>query len=357
MSLLLILLVQATPAADLVPISREQRQALGVTLAPLQKADAVWGPYFPGRIAVPNDQIRVVSATLPGLLTAMKVAEGEPVARGQVLAILQSPQLLELQRNLLQALTRLDVARAELERARRLHREGIIAERRYLEARSTHTIAQTEVEQWRQSLLLAGFSAAELERLVRERRLSGTIEIDSPLDGVVLEQLATPGQRLDALAPIYRIGRLDRLWVEVHVPLDELHGVAQGTLIELREPRLSGRVITIGRMVHGADQGILVRAVVEEGVDRLFPGQFVESRLRQQEEGEGLYRLPRSALVREGDRSVVFVVRDEGFEAVAVEPRAEDGEYLIISGDLQPDDQVAVSGTAAIKAAWLEARS
>ena len=348
-----ILAVSALPADELIQMTAEQRQALDVRSAPVEPASDALSPAYPAEVVVPNAQLRVVSAPQAGLLESLLVAEGEPVTAGQPLALIQSPELVEQQSAYLEALTRLELASAQLQRDRQLHQEGIVAERRLLETRSAHTQARTLVNQRRQTLELSGIPSDALERLARERRLSSSLTVRSPLDGVVLEQLATPGQRLDMASPLYKIGQLDPLWLEIHVPLNRLGSTAPGTGVELENPDLWARVITVGQMVHGADQGVLVRAEISAGAGRLRPGQFVQARL-EQPSAEPLFRVPRSALVRNQGRAWVLLAEGEGFRPLAVQVRSEESGQAVVSGEFAPGDQVAVSGTAALKAAWLD---
>ena len=104
-------------------------------------------------------------------------------------------------------------------------------------------------------------------------------------------------------------------------------------------------------MVHGADQGVLVRAEVTEGAARLRPGQFVQASLQGRESGN-LYRIPRTALMRSGGESYVFVETPEGFSVEPVKVQAEETNHIIISGSFSATAQVAISGTAALKANW-----
>jgi len=340
-------------AAELIPMTVEQRQAMGVRTAPVTETSQSWSVAYPAQVEVPTAQLRVVSTPLAGLLESLLVAEGDAVKKGQKIASILSPELLTLQRSYLQALSRLDLARADWERDRQLLEEGIIAERRYQTTHAHYVQVRTEVEQGRQTLQLAGMDRAALKRLAEERQLSGTLTVRSPIDGVVLERLATPGQRLDALDPLYRIGRLSPLWLEIHVPLEHLSQIRVGSTVRVVEPPVSGTVTTIGRMVHGADQGVLVRAEVTRGVERLHPGQFTEVKLATGR-AEGNYRIPLGALVRQAGKAWVFVARKAGFLVVPVSIRAEESDAVVVSADLKPGDEVVMSGTAALKAAWLE---
>ena len=348
-TLLLMGIALSLEAGTPIPISADQRDAFGIRTATIERVESATSAAYPAKVVVPNAQLRVVSAPQSGLLEALLVSEGETVQAGQALARIQSPQLLERQSAYLEALTRLQLARADFKRDNQLQKEGIIAERRFLETRSRLTQEETSVEQLRQSLALAGMDAEALAQLARQRKLSGSLEVRSPLDGVVLEQLATPGQRLEMADPLYKVGKLSPLWLEIHVPLEKLGATAAGSLV--RSNSVSARVITVGRMVHGTDQGVLVRAEVTEGAERLRPGQFVQASLQGPESAD-LYRIPRNALVRSGGDSYVFIETPDGFNAEPVRVRAEETNHIIISGDFPADARVAISGTAALKANW-----
>ncbi|HFD86918.1 MAG TPA: HlyD family efflux transporter periplasmic adaptor subunit, partial [Gammaproteobacteria bacterium] len=183
--------------------------------------------------------------------------------------------------------------------------------------------------------------------------LSAMLEVRAPMAGVILAQLATPGQRVDIASPIYRIGELDPLWLEIQVPLEKLAGVKPGTDVKVAKPEARGKVVTIGSMIQGENQSILVRAEIPNDQGHLRPGQFVEARLAQVG-GQRVWRIPRQALLRVGGKTWVLVERDKGFEPVAVSLIGEEHDTLVIKGELQSGDHVAVSGTAALKAAWLE---
>ncbi len=351
--ILTIVLASVGHAAEFIKIAPEQLATLGIQTAPVQPAHSVWGAPFPARVRVPNAQLMVISAPQDGLLSRLEAAEGDAVKQGTPLAYIQSPKLVEAQRLYLEALSRLNLARAALERDRKLKSEGIIAERRYLETRARYTQARTEVEQRRQALKLAGMSETALRTLDKTHKLSATIEVRSPMDGVVLEQLAVPGQRVEIATPLYRIGRLAPLWLEIQVPLEKLQGLERGTRVEIDKTGLEGRIVTIGSRIQNQSQTVLVRAEIPEPQGRLRPGQFVEVRLAKAS-GASAWRVPRQALLRVDGNDWILVARKGGFEPARVRVIAEEPEALVVEASLSSDDRVAVSGTAALKAAWLE---
>jgi len=263
----------------------------------------------------------------------------------------QSPDLLGLQRDLLQTRTQLNLARTNLDRDAQLFKDGIIAERRYQESKSAYQELATQMAQRRQALRLAGMSSQDITHLERGKSLSSTINLTAPMDGVVMDQMATAGQRVDAATPIYRIASLKPLWLEIHVPLERTKGVAIGDRVDIPAQQVSGRIITIGRGIHKADQGVLLRAEVDAGAERLRPGQFVQVEIACKCEGTtSQYTVPRPAVVRMDGKTVVFVKVPGGFEAREVKVVEERDTDAVIAGQLPADAQIAVTGTATLKA-------
>lgn len=349
LSMMLAASLDATAAK--VALTPPQQASLGIDVAPVAAAESALSRPYPAQVRVPNDQLRVVAAPETGVIEALLVAEGEPVTKGQPLARILSPGLLALQRDYLEALSGRALAADAQARDRKLLDEGIIAERRYLESRAAFQQQSAVAAQRRQALVLAGMDETALQALEKSRQLGSSLVVRAPLDGVVLEQLATAGQRVDGATPLYRVGRLAPLWVEVHVPLEAAHAIKVGDTVGLVREGVNGTVITVGRMVHSADQGVLVRAELANGTAALRPGQFVEVRLAAA--GADALRVPATALVRNAGKVYVFVQSGEGFDPLEVEVLATEGDDALLRAALPADARVVVKGTAAVKAAWL----
>ena len=340
----------APAAAELVRISPEQRTALGIETAPLAASGDLHSARFPAEVAVPNAQLQVVTAPQAGVVEMLLVAEGEEIHQGQPLVRIQSPPLLELQGEYLQTRARFRLAESNYRRDRQLSEDGIIAERRLLESRAAYQELSAAQSRLRHLLQLSGMDHEALSELESQRNLSSTLSVRAPFDGVVLEQMVTAGRGVELADPLYRIARLTPLWLEIHVPLARLGGLAVGHTVRVPELDVSGQIISVGRMVHGADQGVLVRAQVSENTERLRPGQFVQAQVAAA--GGNSFRVPGAAVLRSAGQSYVFVEREEGFVPVPVTVTSEEPGYQVIQAHLQAGTAIAVSGTVALKAAW-----
>lgn len=342
------------PPRPRLEVSPAQRDALGLELAPLARASTIARPPLPGRITVPNDRARVIATPVAGIVVGLDVATGDPVHAGAPLARIESPDFLRMQRELLEDRAAADLADAAYTRERQLVEEGIVAGRRAAESESQLRQARAVLAERRQALTILGMADSAIRELERTRRLERTLELRAPITGLVLEQSARVGERLDAGAELYRVGEAEELQVEIHVPIEIANTLAPGGPIRLTDaPGAEGRILAIGGDVHALDQGVLVRAALLGDPGRLRPGQFVHVELPATDGAEQAFEVPDAAVLHSGGSAFVFRAVDGGFESVAVRPLGGSGRRVVVAGDLAEGDVLVVRGTAALKAYWL----
>ncbi len=338
-------------AADVV-MTATQQQSLGVSVTSVGKNTVLSSRRFPAEIVVPVGQERVVSAPQSGLLDQLYVAAGQSVKKGQVIAHLTSPDLLNLQRDYLQAQTQKKLAAKSLSRDAELLKDGIIPQRRYLETESAHEETSAALAQRKQALRLAGMSDGAISKLSPSSGMSSGISITAPMDGQVLEQMATSGQRVDMAMPLYRIAKLSPLWLEIHAPLEGLPFVKEGMPVQVPKLQASGKLIAVIRSVNKADQTLHLRAEITKGAEKLSPGQFVEAEISLGGQSQS-FSVPKSALARQGVEALVFVQTKTGFSPVKVTVISEQGDEAIVDAKFTGSEKIAVTGISAIKGAWL----
>lgn len=338
-------------AGNDVPMTAKQSQALGIETLPLSSSSVLLGNALPAQVVIPNHQIRVISAPLPGLVESMAVAVNQAVRKGQSLARLQSPGLAELQRDFLQAVLKSQLAQNSLNRDEKLFKDGIVAESRYLAAKSAAAIAAAEAGEKRQALRLAGMSDAASQKLQSGQSVGSALDIVSPIDGVVMEQMVAPGQRVEAAAPLFKVAKLSPLWLEIQVPLTQASTLQSGALVHVPALPVSGKVISIGRGVAEANQTVMVRAEISDGAVNLRPGQYIEAVVGMAA-GVKQWTVPNAALMRDGNQTYVFVQSSSGYRLQAVNVLSQTASSTTIGGELKGDERVVIKGTVALKAAW-----
>lgn len=340
--------------ADDIRMSAKQVQTLGIVVVPLAKQTGASGSAMPAQVVIPNGQVQVVSAPLAGLMQSVTVAANDSVKKGQILAHLVSPMLIEAQRDFLQAATQSQLSRGSLQRDEQLFKEGIIAEGRYLATKSAAVQAVAGVSELRQTLRLYGMPDAAINKLQSSHGMSSTLEIAAPIEGVVLEQMVTAGQRVEAAAPLYKIARLSPLWLEIQVPASSVAGVIVGAPVSIQAFGAKGKVLSVGRSV-SANQTVMVRADITEGANNLHAGQFVEAVMAVTESASAAkqWRVPSAALARNQEHAFLFVRTAAGFRVQAVTILNQSADSSTVSGELKAGESIAVQGVAALKAVWM----
>lgn len=336
--------------AETIKLAPAQIKALGVETAPLAARGGGELQGLAAQVVVPSRQLYIVAAPLAGLVEQVAVAPDAVVNKGALLARLQSPQLADVQRGLLQAATQVRLARDNLKRDKQLLDEGIIAASRYRTAQSQHAEAAAALSERRQALKLAGMAQEAINKLQAGGALSGAIDIVSPAAGVVLEQMASVGQRVDAAAPLFKLAQLDPLWLELQVPAARINEVAAEAAVRVPAQAAAGRVLSIGRSV-SANQTVMVRAEITRGADKLRPGQWAEATIATAGGGAHQWSVPNAALLRTQGKLLLLVQTPSGFRTQAVQLVSEGAASILVSGELKGDERIAVRGVAALKAA------
>jgi cobalt-zinc-cadmium efflux system membrane fusion protein len=342
---------QLGAAEEIVRLSRTQLNHIGVHTTKPQPTNSIPLVRAPARVSLPPQNERVVSVAEGGLIAKMEVALGVKVSKGQTLALIASPSLVGLQRAYLDAANNLRLMEAKLKRDRTLLDEGIISHMRWQETHSDYDHAVAAHSEAEQVLEVAGLNPADIQKLKQSHRLSSQYSIRSPMDGVILERLAVTGQRLDPMSPLFRIGKLDELWLEIDMPQERLPEIRLSDEVFVDSPEISARITHVGQNITPGTQSTLVRAVLEK-TDLLKPGQHVTAKLMHAST-DHFFRLPASALISQEGKEFVFVQIPEGFRPQRVGIASRDAREVIIHEGLQANDDVAVQGVAALKASWV----
>lgn len=341
----------AAEAPKLIKVDARQMRSIGVETQALSGGGEGTRRSLPAQVVIPNAQIRVVAAPLAGLVQTMAVAPNDAVKQGQLLARLQSPMLIEAQREFLQAATQAELAQASYRRDEQLFKEGIIAEGRYQATQASYTQAAAALSERRQALRLYGMGVGAIDALQSGKGMSSTLDIVSPISGVVLEQMASAGQRADASTPLYKVAQLAPLWLEMRATPAAAAGIAPGAAVSVGAA--SGKVLSVGRHLDAGSQTMMIRAEITRGAESLRAGQYAEAQVAGSAADARQWQIATSALARHQGRTYVFVQAKDGFVATEVKLLGEAPVTSIVTGALRGDERIAVRGIAALKAIWV----
>jgi len=305
-------------------------------------------------ITLPGDLVgyyqSALYAKVTGYLKAIYVDKGDWVKAGQVLAVIEVPELQQ----------RLDRSQASLEIALLTYQrlQTVWKSDPRLVARQDVDIAYAKYQE-------AKATADELNVLFSYTRIT------APYDGVITARLVDPGalihaggqenasgstQAADRLgnsaSPVVSIARLDKLRIYLYVPQGEVGFVRQGmpatvTVQGIDGARYSGTVVRFAHSLDLATRTMLTEVDLENPNHRLYPGMYANVTLVLQRHTNAL-RVPAAAVGGE-DSHEVFVVRDGQLQQVRVSTGIGDGRHIEITAGLNSKDLVVQTYSNALQ--------
>lgn len=353
----LALTVQAADQLGRFAVPESQIQALGIQTAPLQGQTGSIKSSFPAQVVVPTQAEQVVSSPVSGLVAQLLVLQNEIVRPGTPLIRIASPELGQLQLQLLQAGARATLARQASQREQALYSEGIIAQRRVQEAQAALKEAEAALQQAKAALRLSGMPAKTIARVTASGTPQDSITLTSSQNGIVTAVAVKPGQRVDNMTALLNVAQTDVLWLDIQLPVTERANWRAGTKVmaTVAGHETQAEILSISPTVSANSQTVLLRAAIDGKSGQIRPGEFVTVELPVAATQEG-WDVPLAAVAHDGDQAYVFVRTADGFEARPVTVAARAGQLVRVQGELKTGEQIAVSSVVALKGAWLNAK-
>jgi membrane fusion protein, heavy metal efflux system len=343
----------AGPAGDQsndVVISLEEREirAAGISTARVEPERGETELSLPGTVAIPPSQLRVVAAPANGLVETVLVAADETVTAGQPIARLRSPDLVEAQRQYLAAMADEALAADRLRRIRFLWESRATPERELRVVETEAVNAKSRLDERAQILSLMEMSESDIETLRNSRRILSSVTVHAPITGTVVRRDASPGQRVEAAAPVVTLAALEPLWINIQVPAARLPALTAGQTVVIPAYGVQGRIVRIGRTVEASTQSAVAVAEVSSGNGAIRPGLAVPVTIRISQNGASQWSVPATSVVRHRDRAWVFVKDPRGFLARPVQVISETARSASVRGLLGAGDEVADRGIVAL---------
>lgn len=323
---------------DLVPVYEDElvggvdvhvdpvtRQNMGIRTAVVKKGPLNYTIRAYGHITYDETRTAQVSPKVDGWIETLHVNfTGEGVQAGDPLLEIYSPQLLSAQEEYLSLYRSLKATRSP-QTAYLLD-----SSRRRL---SYFDVAETEIQ------------AMEASGVVNK-----TVRMRSPFSGVVILNLAVQGGYVKAGTTLYTIADLSRVWVEVHIYEYELDQIRVGQEAEMNLSYLPGKVYRgnvtfVYPYLQEKTRDVVIRLEFDNPHMELKPQMYGDVRIKTGGRQTG-FVIPSEAVLRSGERNVVFVVRQGGKfipREVGLGMALDDNKVQVLTG-IAPGEQVVTSG-------------
>jgi len=284
----------------------------------------------------------VVQPALGGRVRELKVALGERVVRGQLLAVIDSPDLAQAYDDNDKAADAFRLTDKALARQKEQSKIGTVSDQDLDQAKSNYVQAEAEYARTQAHLKTLGVP-------VDAKPGFRLLPVTAPVSGSITLLAVTPGTIInDPTQSIMTIADLGTVWVTAMVPEKDVGAVssnqeAQVSLMAYPDRVLHGKVLFVSDVIEPDTRRNKLRIAFANADHALKPNMFATVTLL----GSARSRivLPSSALLMNNDRTSVFVaVAPWTFERRVVDPELEEGTSVAIRSGINAGDQVVVKG-------------
>lgn len=312
-----------------IQLTPERQQSIGASFATVERREVAENIEATGNIE-PDERLQgYVQTRFPGWIEKVYANQtGQFVRKGEALFTVYSPDLVSTENEYLLALK-------QKSRLQSSEVEGVAAG-----ADALVDSASARLQQF-------GVSPREISRLQRERTVRHSIEIDSPMSGVIVDRAVLPNMYMQPETRLFTITDLSRVWVYAAVFQDQIGKVRIGapavvTLDAYPGEKFDGRVDFIQPQIDPMTRTAKVRCEFVNRKAMLMPGMFAKVALHLPLGSQIV--IPQGGVIRTGLRSVAFVDRGDGYltpTEVELGPRV--GADLIVLKGLKPGDRIVAS--------------
>lgn len=303
---------------------------------------------YPGKLVVNTDRQAHVSPSFSGRVEAVYVELGQQVKKGQALASLLVPDLVDQQANLQIAQSNLELARQDYERERSLWSQGISAKQDYQRAYNAYQQAQIQVTAARSRLSAFGAGSGS----------AGRYTLTAPIAGIVSNKDIVVGENVQLADPLFIINQLDQLWLEFILPSNANINVQPNQQIEFKSLQtgntFSAQVQSLTTEADAQTGRLQVRAQVLANSSELRPNLMVNVELNAGST-QKVTRVKAQAVQQVEGKDVIFTPKmvKTGFEfepvTVQLGQRSKDGQWVEVVKGINPSQRYVAEGSFLLK--------
>ncbi len=351
LSALALAVVPLTACNHAPPAAEKQPTNVGVETAIVHATQKTDYLEVPAHVTADPAHVVHIYPPLSGRILGLNILPGQNVAKGQVIAHLQSNDIAVARSDFEKA--KIEVIRADsaLKRGKLLLAHDVLSQADFAELQATDEVAHSELDRTRQHIHELGFA---------ENSVSDTVALRAPIYGVVLDIGTATGEMqrsLDNATAIATIANLDTVWIVGDVFEKDLATLRPGRSVDIVIPaypdlKLTGRIDNVSDALDPTTHTLKLRVVLANPKHLLKSDMFATIRIAGAT--RATFVLPATAVLHEADKTFVFVEDPSGkfVQRVVTVGRTLDSGTIknieVLSG-LNDGDKVVTTGGALLR--------
>jgi cobalt-zinc-cadmium efflux system membrane fusion protein len=288
-----------------------------------------------GKISFNEDKVARVFPLAGGFVRDLYVELGDQVKKGQVMAVIRSPEIAGFTREGVAAESQVRVAEKNFQVATELYKSGNVSEVEMVNAQKELENAKGELARIQAVLDMYGAG-------------SGSVyPIKSPVSGVIVSKNIALNMELrtEDISPVFIVGDLTDVWVMANIYESDITKVKEGydaevTTIAYPDKVYHGKVDKIFNLMDAQSKVVKARVTLANEHLELRPEMFANVRVRYNEPVKKL-SIPITALIFDKSRYFVMVYKaDDNIETREISIYRETDKTVYVDSGLNEGEKV-----------------
>ncbi|MBL7922284.1 MAG: efflux RND transporter periplasmic adaptor subunit [Bacteroidia bacterium] len=304
--------------SNIVQMTDVQQKNSGITAERIEKKSISSLLKVNGVIDVPPQNMVSISVPLGGYLKSSKLLPGMRVAKGEVIAVMEDQQYIQIQQEYLTARANFSYLESEFNRQKELNQSKATSDKSFQKTEAEYKSQQILIKSLFEKLKLIGINPEGLN----ESSLSRSINVYSPIDGFVSTVNVNIGKYVNPTEVLFNIVNPTDIHLALTVFEKDVNKISNGQKViaytnNNPEKRYAAEVILIGQDL-SQERSVIVHCHFNDYDKALIPGMFMNGEIEIK--NDNAYVISENAVVTFEGKHFVFIERDKNtFEMCEVE--------------------------------------
>lgn len=319
--------------AEEVTLTAKQFDALQMKIDTLQMRNMSGYVEANGQLEVPPQNEATITSVIGANVVSIEVIEGDKVNKGQTVAYLSHPNIIQKQTDYSNAYSNSQYLKKEFERQKTLYDAGVGSGANFQKAEAEYQASRS----------MANGLEAQLKQLnvsafgVRNGTIYQRVALRSPIEGFVQKVEVKTGQYVEPQTDLMEVVDTHHVHADLMVFEQDVYKVKKGQTVTFnvqsnQGQELTAEIYSVGKTFEQNPKALHVHAEIENKQGNLIPGMYIKGRI--QTENTKTRAIPESAIASDGNRSFVFTAKKEGdawsFTPIEITKGTHDGEWIAI---------------------------
>jgi cobalt-zinc-cadmium efflux system membrane fusion protein len=258
-----------------------------------------------GIVSVAPKSLATVCMPMGGFVKSTLLTPGSLVRKGQVLAVLENQEFIDVQQNYLEAKNKVVYAEAEYKRHSELYKDDVYSQKNLQQVTMEYKNQKGLLKALEQKLSLIGINPVRLT----EENISRSVPLVAPISGYVKAVNVSIGKSVTASEVLFEIVNSDKLFLELTLFEKDADKVINGEKIRFyinNEAEQHEAVIyQTGKSINN-DKTYKVYANVTGHCKNMLPGMYVNAVIETK--NNQVAALPAESIVSFEDKDYIYVL-------------------------------------------------